>query len=113
MTGALSFPEHHGANLDALRDCLDDVAEVAYGWAAADTGLILVLDGFDRFHGRDPREALAVLEILGETGRRSALCGNRILSLLRTDDADARYGPIGGRDVSWNPEEAARSARTS
>ena len=112
FASALDFPEYYGQNLDALNDCLSDAAEVGYGWTAVDTGLVLVLDGFDRFYLRNP-EALMVLEILNETGQRAALYGNRILTLVRTDDPDAHYGPIGGQEVRWNPDEFLRSARST
>ena len=40
---ALSFPDHYGSNLDALHDCLTDIAEPTrirlLNWAAAEESL--------------------------------------------------------------------------
>ncbi|PZF63493.1 barnase inhibitor [Curtobacterium sp. MCPF17_047] len=79
---ALQFPSHFGKNLDALNDCMSDVAEADYGWDASDTGLVLILSGFDRFAQRLPRIADHVQHILGRQGRYAALFGNRLLTIL-------------------------------
>lgn len=68
---ALAFPPHHGANLDALRDCLADLPEhdASPGWA-------LLLQGLSRtaaFDGRDRATLLEVFRLgvaeLGRAGR--------------------------------------------
>lgn len=79
---ALSFPNHFGLNLDALNDCMSDVAEADYGWDPSETGLVLVLHGFDRFVERRPRTAGHVNEILKGQGHYAALFGNRVLTIL-------------------------------
>lgn len=78
----LQFPRHFGQNLDALDDCMSDVAEAEYGWDASETGLVLVLSGFDRFAQRLPRTADHVQHILRRQGRYAALFGNRLLTIL-------------------------------
>ena len=78
----LQFPRHFGQNLDALDDCMSDVAEAEYGWDASETGLVLVLSGFDRFARRLPRTADHVQHILRRQGRYAALFGNRLLTIL-------------------------------
>jgi hypothetical protein len=78
----LQFPGHFGNNLDALDDCMSDVAEADYGWDASETGLVLILSGFDRFAQRLPRTADHVQDILRRQGRYAALFGNRLLTIL-------------------------------
>ena len=82
FAAALEFPRHSGRNLDALNDCMSDVAEAAYGWDASETGLVLILSGFDRFARRLPRTADHVERILRRQGRYAALFGNRLLTIL-------------------------------
>ncbi|TCL87828.1 RNAse (barnase) inhibitor barstar [Curtobacterium sp. PhB142] len=78
----LQFPRHFGKNLDALNDCMSDVAEADYGWDASETGLVLILSGFDHFAQRLPRTADSVQQILQRQGRYAALFGNRLLTIL-------------------------------
>ncbi|WJY01574.1 barstar family protein [Curtobacterium sp. SP.BCp] len=79
---ALQFPSHFGRNLDALDDCMSDVAVANYGWDGTETGLVLILSGFDDFAQRLPRIADHVKQILGRQGRYAALFGNRLLTIL-------------------------------
>ena len=78
----LRFPRHVGKNLDALNDCMSDVAEADHGWDASETGLVLILSGFDRFARRLPRTADHVQHILRRQGSYAALFGNRLLTIL-------------------------------
>ena len=48
----LQFPCYFGRNLDALNDCMRDVASGEYGWHAGATGLVIVLSAFDTFRNR-------------------------------------------------------------
>ncbi|SFF56679.1 barstar family protein [Curtobacterium sp. YR515] len=82
FAAALSFPYHFGMNLDALDDCMSDVAEAASGWEASESGVVLILTGFDRFAGRLPRTAAHVQDILAKQGGYAALFGNRLLTIL-------------------------------
>jgi Barstar (barnase inhibitor) len=43
VAAGLDFPAYFGRNLDALNDCMRDVASGEYGWHADATGLVLVL----------------------------------------------------------------------
>lgn len=79
---SLEFPRHFGENLDALNDCMSDVAEADYGWDGSETGLVLILSSFDRFAQRVPRTAEHVQQILRRQGRYAALFGNRLLTIL-------------------------------
>src|SRR5687768_9199341 len=54
LATGLSFPSYFGRNMNALNDCLSDVATGDYGWDSRSTGLLLILDRFDRFAKRTP-----------------------------------------------------------
>lgn len=112
LANDLRFPGYFGRNLDALRDCLYDVAHGDYGWRLDATGLALVVAEFDVYSERLPEEALALADILTETSRTALLYGHRILSLLQVDDPRFRLGPVGGVVVPWNDAESLDHDRT-
>lgn len=97
----LSFPDYYGRNLDALDDCLSDVAEGAYGWDTSARGLLLVLHDYERFLGLERRVANAVLDILEWNGRRAMLFGFRVLTIAQVgaDKADLLLDEVGGHPV--------------
>lgn len=107
----LRFPSYYGRNLDALSDCLRDVAELDYGWTDSDAGLILVIDNFDRFYSAMPETASTVLDIVSRAARLGALLGNRILCLIRSDNPWLELGRVGGDEPQWNPREWLNSNR--
>lgn len=72
IADALDFPAYYGRNLDALDDCLNDVATQSYGWTAADAGLVIVIDGYDQFAKRDAKTAHLLLDIYA---RRASIWG--------------------------------------
>jgi len=102
---ALDFPDYYGSTLDALNDCLGDVAVQAYGWTAADAGLVLVVDGFEVFEGKDASTAHQLLDIFARQATYAALFGHRMMCLVRTGDPDLEITPVGGFPVAWNHRE--------
>jgi len=102
---ALSFPDYYGQNLDALNDCLSDVASDDYGWSLDDTGLILVIDNIDKFWTSEPRVAFELIDIFNRNATRAALYGNRLMCFVRSDDPHWEPPPFGGYEASWNPAE--------
>lgn len=102
---ALDFPDYYGSSLDALNDCLSDVAVQAYGWTSADAGLVLVIDGFEAFQDRDGTTAHDLLDIFARQATYAALFGHRMMCLVRTRDQRLQLPPVGGRSVSWNHRE--------
>ncbi|MBM0128216.1 barstar family protein [Pimelobacter simplex] len=56
--GALGFPDHYGANLDALNDCLRDLPGPT----------VLLWDAWSGFARAEPRWFGLVVEILGDRG---------------------------------------------
>jgi hypothetical protein len=111
LAEALDFPDYYGKNLDALNDCLGDVASLAYGSREGATGLVLALDRFDRFMRQLPRAAPIVLDIFASQARVAALIGHRMLCLVRSDDPDLFVPPVGAMSVLWNPAEWLDSKR--
>src|ERR1700753_4040433 len=65
----LQFPAYFGRNLDALNDCMWEVAYHEYGWAADATGLVIVLTAFDAFTAVDRRTAQIMLNIIADQAR--------------------------------------------
>ena len=55
---ALAFPDHYGHNLDALNDCLRDLAGPT----------VLLWDAWGGFARADPRRFAVVVELLGTRG---------------------------------------------
>ncbi|MCX8455870.1 barstar family protein [Paenarthrobacter ureafaciens] len=102
---ALNFPYYYGSSFDALNDCLGDVAVQAYGWTAADTGLVLVIDEFEAFEGKDASTAHHLLDIFARQATYAALFGHRMMCLVRTGDPHLELPPVGGLPVAWNHRE--------
>jgi len=69
FASTLSFPGYYGRNLNALADCLYDVAHGDYGWAPTSTGLAVTVDGFGNFAEREPDLAHALAQGLVEATR--------------------------------------------
>jgi RNAse (barnase) inhibitor barstar len=108
---ALRFPDYYGRNLDALNDCLRDVASWEYGADPTAAGLVLVLRHYDRFAARQPRAAHAVLDIFAARARGGALFGHRMMCLVQSDDPGLRFPPVGATPVMWNDAEWLDSGR--
>ncbi|WP_347110061.1 barstar family protein [Paenarthrobacter sp. S56] len=102
---ALNFPDYYGSNFDALNDCLRDVAVQSYGWAAADTGLVLVIDGYETFEKKDASSAHRLLDIFARQAAYASLFGHRMMCLVRTGDLELQFPPVGGLSVAWNHRE--------
>jgi hypothetical protein len=111
VSEALHFPDYFGRNLDALNDCLFDVASGDYGVPADAAGLVLVLNGFDAFASTDPVAAHALADMYAERSHYGMLFGRRMLCLLQSADPRIVVPPVGARRVSWNPAEWPDSKR--
>ncbi|MFE4195602.1 barstar family protein [Paenarthrobacter sp. NPDC056912] len=94
-----------GSNLAALDDCLRDVAVQTYGWTPTDTGLVLVIDGYETFKEKDAPTAHRLLEIFARQATYAALFGHRMMCLVRTGDSVLENPPVGGIPVAWNFRE--------
>lgn len=109
---ALNFPDYFGRNLDALNDCMSDVASGDYGWdATSNTGLVIVLRAFDAFTAVDRRTAQYLLDIIAAQARCAILIGHRILCLVQSNDPRLSFEPVGAVPVMWNDAEWLDSKR--
>ena len=111
IAAALDFPDYYGQNLNALADCLGDVAHGDYGWDCHRTGLVVTVEGFAAFHRRDPDLAQALADSLAAASARALLFGHRILWLLHADDPKFRLASVGAFSVPWNGREWLASKR--
>lgn len=102
---ALDFPAYFGQNLDALNDCMRDVAAGEYGWRAEATGLVLVLTNFERFAASDRRTAQILLDIVAGQARAAMLIGNRLICLIQSNDPRITFEPVGAMPLMWNDAE--------
>ena len=111
VAAGLEFPDYFGRNLDALNDCMRDVASGEYGWRADAAGLVIVLRGFDAFASVDSRTAQILLDIFADQARCAILIGNRIICLVQSDDPRLSFDPVGAMPVLWNDAEWLNSKR--
>jgi hypothetical protein len=111
IAAALDFPEYYGRNLNALRDCLRDVAECSYGAREDAAGLVLTISRFDVLATHDLGAAEGVLDAFTDAARTALLFGHRMLLLLQSDDPELEIPPVGSTSVRWNPAERLRSKR--
>lgn len=107
----LDFPGYYGRNLDALNDCLSDVAAGSYGSNAGARGLALLLWRYDAFTHRHPKAAFALLDIFAVQARGAALAGRPMVCLVQSDDPELSFPPVGARPVGWNDAEWLHSRR--
>lgn len=102
FASALSFPAWYGQNLDALDDCLSDVAAGGYGWDVTRTGLAVTVHGVGPFARKHAALACSVVDALARTSREAMLYGHRILWLLHVDDPSFCLPPVNAVEVPWN-----------
>jgi hypothetical protein len=110
---AFSFPEYYGRNLNALNDCMRDVAGYHYGALDSATGTVLILNRYDAFAALDGNAAHAILDIFAGQARSAALIGHRMLCLVQSNDPRLTFEPVGAMPVIWNPREWLDSSRRS
>lgn len=105
LASQLNFPDYYGRNPDAFKDCLCDLD------IPEQSGRVLILDGYDRFARDNLRAAWSLLDIIEENARMHLLFGRRLLALLRTDDPQLAFEPIGANAVGWNRRERLHTDR--
>ena len=92
LANALAFPDYYGHNLDALHDCLTDVAHGDHGWRPSRTGLAITLRGFRAFSYGAPVLAQALVDAAAQCSRTALLYGHRIIWLLL--DEERNHKPV-------------------
>ncbi|MFD8411711.1 barstar family protein [Streptomyces sp. NPDC059650] len=106
FAAALHFPDYYGHNLDALNDCLGDVACYGpYDDTAEGTGLVLTFTDYDRFAAACPKVAQAALDIIANQARHAAVLQRRLICLVHSNDPDIQFDPVGAMHVMWNSDE--------
>ncbi|MFB6651462.1 barstar family protein [Streptomyces microflavus] len=109
---ALRFPDYYGHNLDALNDCLGDVAcNAPYDGVAEGAGLVLSVTDYDHFAAKSPGAAQVMLDIIAGQGRHAAVVQRRFFALVHSNDPDIQFEPIGAMPVMWNSDEWLNSKR--
>jgi RNAse (barnase) inhibitor barstar len=71
IAAALSFPDYFGRNLDALYDCLTDLAWLPPGEH------VLIWAGSDRLKATDPKAYLGIRSVLSDAQRALGPGGDR------------------------------------
>lgn len=112
VAAAPRFPDYYGHNLDALHDCLGDVACYGgYDDSAEGAGLVLTFTDYDRFAAACPRAAQVALDIIADRARHAAVLQRRLICLVHSSDPDIQFDPVGAMPVMWNSDEWADSNR--
>lgn len=106
IAAALDFPDYYGHNLNALNDCLGDVACYGgYDDAPEGAGLVLAFTDYDRFAAACPRAAQVILDIVAKRARLAAVLQHRLICLVHSNDPDIHFDPVGATPVLWNRDE--------
>ena len=95
----LRFPHYFGRNLAALEDCLSDLNVSEKG------GLVLVFQRYDVFTMKVPEVAWNILDIIEMKSRHYLLFGQRLLSLVQSNDAQIKFSSLGSQHANWNQRE--------
>ena len=110
FAAALNFPDYYGHNLNALRDCLSDVAHGEYGWTSSATGLAVSILGYGDLRRRDEELALLAASILVSTTRNGLLLGHRLIWLLQVSESPLTLGPLDCIEARLDRREFPRRA---
>ncbi len=108
---SLDFPDYYGVNLDALHECLLDVAWFQYGADAESAGTVIAFRHYDSFRSHSSAAAESILDILAAVARDALLIGHRMIVLVQSDDPDISFGPLGAQSARWNQREWFTAAR--
>ncbi len=101
IVNALGIARYPNMCLDGFNDFISQIE--FSDW----TGVIVVLLGFHRFRQACPESAFFILDIMADNHRSHLLLGNRLLTLVQSDDPrlDERIGKVGGYQPIWNSSE--------
>ena len=111
ISAAFDLPGYFGRNLNAVVDCLRDVARFDYGADPTATGTVVAIERIDALGQRSTDLARQLLDVLADAGRYAMLFGHRFIVLAQTDDPAISLGPLGATTASWNRAEWLNSSR--
>jgi hypothetical protein len=92
-------------NWNAFSDCLADLD------VPIDGGAVIVLMRYDRFAKKCPATAHAILDICANNARIFMLFGQRLATLVQSDDPRLSFDLVGATPVMWNRREWMDSQR--
>jgi RNAse (barnase) inhibitor barstar len=95
----LGFPDYYGHNLHALNDCLSDLQ------IPDASGCVLVFLHYDQVTRHLPALAWPVLDILATQARSFLLFGQRLITLIQSDDPEICFDAVGACPIMWNSRE--------
>ncbi|MBY6314877.1 barstar family protein [Rhodococcus kroppenstedtii] len=101
LADAMSFPSYYGANSDAFKDVLRDVAQFDYGSDPDSTGTVVAIGGFDTVVELDPHTAHTMLDAFAKQARLAALYTHPMLCLVHA--ATPNLPAVGGMPVYRGP----------
>lgn len=101
----LNFPDYYGENMDAFNDCLTDMNNPRY------KGVIIVFRRYDEFLNNDRNSAELILDIIARQSRIWLLNGQKLISLIQSNDPNLVLSKLGGVSPSWNSSEWFNSDR--
>jgi hypothetical protein len=101
IVDSLRIPRYANMTLDGFNDFVSQIAFDDY------TGVIVILVGFHHLQAACPERASHILDILADKHRSHLLMGNRLLTIVQSDDPrmDEKIGVIGGYKPMWNSSE--------
>lgn len=104
IAASLDFPGYYGHNLDALNDCLGDVAAYDYGVDPLATGTAILLDNAAGFANENISDFVRVVDVFAGAILTAMTFGHRMLMLILVDNPNLTV-PLSGGVAGWNPRE--------
>ena len=107
LQGALGLPAYYGKNLNALRDCMQDLI------ITDDGGMAVILADFDDFARRERDFARGILDAFAYGSRFLQVFGKTLLVMVHTKNPDVDFGELGAVTAWWNEKEFVRADRAN
>jgi hypothetical protein len=61
---------------------------------------------YEQFAARSPMVSQWVLDVLEKHSRYGLIRGQRLITLLQSDDLESRFEPVGARPITWAHRDA-------